>query len=266
MQARCCAARRSLCRQTAPAGVLAFVALLASPGFAASGPLSTAVCIASKAKAWASLRKCEAAQNAKIILGLPGDPSPCRVRFEAKLGKLTAQAALVAVPCRFRDSGDGTVTDFDSGLQWEQKTDDAGLHDKDDYYEWSSGSLYPTHEFPDGSAFTVFIPCLNGNTSADGVSTTAGFAGHHDWRLPTIAELAGMADLTQPGCMTSAGSCLDQAKFGPAPTDPDYLSSTTLLPDDTFPISVWGIDFRFASLFLQPRHNSAHARGVRAAL
>ena len=35
---------------------------------------------------------------------------------------------------RFVDNGDGTVTDKLTGLQWEKKTDDATIHDKDERY------------------------------------------------------------------------------------------------------------------------------------
>jgi hypothetical protein len=49
-------------------------------------------------------------------------------------------------------NGDGTATDYDTGLQWEQKTDDGSVHDKDNTYSWS-----PTLGPPDGTAFTAFL-------------------------------------------------------------------------------------------------------------
>jgi hypothetical protein len=70
---------------------------------------------------------------------------------------------------RFVDNCNGTITDRQTCLVWEKKDDAGGLHDKDNYYRWSS-----TGTAPDGDAFTGFIAGLN----------STGFAGHHDWRLP----------------------------------------------------------------------------------
>jgi Protein of unknown function (DUF1566) len=75
---------------------------------------------------------------------------------------------------RLIDNGDGTVTDRLSGLQWEKKTDDATVHDKDDRYPWSA-----TGTAADGTTFTTFLATLN----------AACFAGQCDWRLPTLPEL-----------------------------------------------------------------------------
>ena len=89
-------------------------------------------------------------------------------------------AAGACVPCvptetatpQFVDNGDGTITDRQTCLVWEKKDNAGGIHDLNNVYQWSSsGSAM------DGSAFTVFLSALNGN----------GFAGHHDWRLPTSA-------------------------------------------------------------------------------
>ena len=61
---------------------------------------------------------------------------------------------MVGIACRYgvnTGTQTGTVTDYDTGLQWEQKTGDSTVHDKDNTYSWSP-SLGP----PDGTAFTVF--------------------------------------------------------------------------------------------------------------
>ena len=71
----------------------------------------------------------------------------------------------------YQDNADGTVTDLNTGLMWELKTDDSGIHDKDNTYTWSE-------------AFSVFIAGVN----------SAEFAGYTDWRLPNIKELQSIVN------------------------------------------------------------------------
>jgi Protein of unknown function (DUF1566) len=74
-------------------------------------------------------------------------------------GDIRAGAAL-----SYTDNGDGTITDNNTGLMWEKKSDDGSIHDQDTAYTWDD-------------AFGVHIAGLNAGS---------GFAGHTDWRLPNI--------------------------------------------------------------------------------
>src|SRR5262245_36534894 len=62
-------------------------------------------------------------------------------------------------PPRFVDNGNGTVTDRQTGLMWEKKTDG----NVNATYTWSS-----TGTAPDGTLFTSFLATMNCEVSADG--------------------------------------------------------------------------------------------------
>jgi len=73
----------------------------------------------------------------------------------------------------------GTVTDNATGLMWEQKTNDGGIHDyRNIYHTWTE-------------IFDVF---LNGS----GGLNTNKFANQDDWRIPNIRELESIVNLTKP--------------------------------------------------------------------
>ena len=184
---------------------LVVAALLASTS-TAKAPLTTPACLAKKLKAWGDLRKCQATENGKALQSESADPMKCQTKFNDAVARLNTQATAAAIKCRYGVNGDGTATDYDTGLQWEQKDNLDGMpnpadpHDADNLYAWSA-----SHTAPDGAAFTAFLGTLNNGTSSDGAAISGCFAGHCDWRLPAIGELAGIVDLNAPGCSTFTG-------------------------------------------------------------
>ena len=137
-------------------------------------------------------------------------------------GDLQAGAAL-----RYQDNGNGTITDLNTGLIWEKKSDDGSIHDKDTMYTWDN-------------AFAVHVAGLN----------AANFAGYQDWRLANVKELQSIVDYetSNPavthggpfddnclaGCTVLTCSCT-AAKF--------YWSSTTFV---IAPTAAWEVDFMVA--------------------
>jgi hypothetical protein len=223
----------------------------------AAAALTTSACLAKKLTEWGALRKCQATEGAKSLKGRPADPGKCQTRFDAKLVTLSEEAKAAAIPCRYGVNGDGTVTDYDTGLQWEQKTADGSVHDEQNAYDWS-----PTLGRPDGTVFTDFLATLNDATSSDGTTSGGCFADHCDWRLPSIVELQAIVDAGAPGC-GSRGVCIDQAVFGPTMSS-FYWSATT---DADFPAFAWGVAFGAdGSVTSAIKEVPLFARGVRAAL
>jgi hypothetical protein len=229
---------------------------------AAHGALTTPACLAKKLTAWGNLRKCQATANGKLLQGKAADLAACQPKFNATLTKLDTKATAAAIACRYGVNGDGTVTDYDTGLQWEQKDaldgtpNPADPHDADNTYQWSASGTAP-----DGAAFTGFLASLNDCVS-DETTFEEGFAVHCDWRLPTSVELAGIVDLSAPGCSALTGPCMDQTVFGPTVAN-DYWSAATFAFDPNQAVAVF---FKNGVVSSDLKTRDLYVRGVRSSL
>lgn len=170
--------------------------------------------------------------------------SSCRVKYTGAWAKLQTKASGTGSQCdvaRFVVNA-GTVTDNLTGLQWEQKTDDAGTHDKDNTYSWTAIA-----NAADGTAFTGLLATLNSGSC---------FAGHCDWRLPTYAELQTILAEPQP-CTSSP--CIDEGIFGPT-GEGVYWSSTRLAGS---PSDAWGVSFSLGDASYNLKTTPLFVRAVR---
>ena len=137
------------------------------------------------------------------------------------------------------DASGPTIIDHETGLEWEKKqpsTGDPEYHKPQETqisYSWCvPGPVYPDCLNPnepfDGTAATQLLARLNGG--ADGVC----YAGHCDWRLPTIDELETI--FSPDGC--TEAPCPADEVFLPMSTSAHW-SSTVRLPAGTN--YVWGV-------------------------
>src|SRR5437660_7826629 len=78
----------------------------------------------------------------------------------------------------YQNNGDGTITDLNTGLMWEQKIGDGGLHDVSMTFPWSSMVMETIWDWLDA-------------VNAEGGT---GLAGYNDWRVPNVKELQSIVD------------------------------------------------------------------------
>jgi hypothetical protein len=263
---------------------------------AASAVTDAQMCQATKLKRAGQYSLCRLKAESKTVkTGNPVDYTKCDLKFSSKWadaetipmcpttgdatevqGRLAIDSTDIARKLsgvRFVDNGDGTVTDTETGLVWEQKTGpitfDSGVfcgvgsgcsdpHHVNNRYAWNAhGTDFTT---PDGGVFTSFLFQLNGGSSADGSAVSGCFAGYCDWPLPTVVELQTILSAAYPCGGTYLDPCIDPA-FGP--TRYHYWSATTLDADQE---DAWLVYFDSGFVGSDAKGEYAFARAVRGGL
>ncbi len=199
---------------------------------------------------------------------------------------------------RYVDNSNGTITDEQTGLQWEKKVtldgtpDYTNLEDADNNYQWAGTCSVTTSKYcqPTAAAATACAAGVEGDatgcaqcTGGDGTcsaSTTAwtwlvalnaaNFGTHNDWRLPRTAELEGLVDYadTSPPVINVAfhgascgASCTDITSPACACTQSYYYwSASTFAPN---PNDAWFVYFVNGYVYYGSKTYGSYVRAVR---
>ena len=145
-------------------------------------------------------------------------------------------------PLSYKDNGDGTITDKNTHLTWEKKSDDGTIHDVNNIYMWND-------------AFDVHVAGLN----------AASFAGRNDWRVPNIKELQSIVNYQNANPSVSPEfntNCVPNATVltGSCTAASNCWSSTTFA---SFPNFAWLVNFIDGFVYGDGKFNGLHVRAVR---
>jgi hypothetical protein len=136
-------------------------------------------------------------------------------------------------PLSYTDNADGTVTDDNTGLMWQQEDDNLT-------YNWyqASGTYDATY-----------------NPASQDICGSLELGGYTDWRLPSRKELTGIVDYAIP----SPGPTI-RAPYLPNTETSVYWSSTTVASNPDF---AWYVDFSTGAVSYYYRYGTGYVRCVR---
>jgi hypothetical protein len=163
--------------------------------------------------------------------------------------------AVATDPTKEVPSDDKCIVDEQTGLIWEQKTDNGGLRDKDWVYTWrntnglgNGGGTSPIQPIAEGSLGTTDT-CAGLDDKACNTSTyisqlnAAAYCGFNDWRLPTLNELEHLVDYGASRAANSTAQSADAvvpSLFKARNLKTHYWSQSV---NATQIEQAWGVDF-----------------------
>ena len=196
-------------------------------------------------------------------------------------------------PLRYRDNGDGTITDENTKLMWEKKDQARGLHNWDNTYPWQGTCSNDTTTFCGTDA-----DCSNGGTcNVSGgkmtifqwvgkLNTRPCFAHHCDWRIPNIKELQSIVDYEtylppveaafnnncESGCTVDGAhgtrECSCTQSVGPSKgyywSSSSYAPSPLVSPPGS--VLAWGVLFGDGDVLSAGKTDHDYVRAVRCGL
>jgi hypothetical protein len=158
-------------------------------------------------------------------------------------------------PLRYVDNHDGTVTDLATGLTWEKKCDGCGgLHDYGLALVWSGES--------EDETVWDWLDALNREAAL-------GFAGHSDWRIPSVKELVSIVDYERfnpaaPAAFDGAAcglGCTDTTDPACSCTGMSFYWTSTTFAD--FPAHALTVRMNLGLVGDLPKTDRAFVRAVR---
>lgn len=175
-------------------------------------------------------------------------------------------------PFNMFDNGNGTISDANSGLMWEKKGRDGGMHDWGITFSWENAfavHLNRMNNMCDGfeGSPALLTPC---DSDADCIgigNQKCGHAGYRDWRIPNRTELQTLVNMGRRNPSTPEifdnPSCVSNCTVLTCSCTPNnkYWTSTTYAVG---PVQAWYVIFADGDVNYDPKTNSARVRAVRA--
>ncbi|WGZ94422.1 MAG: DUF1566 domain-containing protein [Candidatus Thiothrix putei] len=152
---------------------------------------------------------------------------------------------------RFTDHANGTVTDKETGLMWKK------CHESQTWIEWDFNGFSGAGCADRPDKTYTWREALE---QAQTLNSAGGFAGHTDWRVPNINELAS---IVEEACFDPA---INLSVFGEAPllSDDLWLSVWSSSPAD-YDDSAWLMEFSSGFNSAREKSTGLYVRLVRDA-
>lgn len=157
------------------------------------------------------------------------------------------------------DGKDTCVKDNVTGLLWEQKTDDGGIQDKDNRYDWynSNASINGGYAGSEGESSTdTYHSCKGSQCNTEAFIAKLNeknYCGYNDWRLPSYHELMSIVDYS--GVQPTINPIFIGQQGG------YYWTST---PHAEYSSDALVVDFFRGSSYQIPKTNTSYVRAVRS--